>query len=125
MAVSYSFEGKLLLPPHPSLPQSAIPVSGSSAYGSKSDDEFELTGSGTQTVNFGTISSPGVKGLFILYEVQTNAAPLLLTVNGGNQPIELSPGGFWAFMSPNPSAGITTLSIAFTATCKVRVILLK
>lgn len=125
MSVSYAFQGQLLLPPHASLSQAPIPVVGSSAYDSKSDDEFSLTGSGSQVCNFGTVGSPGAKGVFILYDAQQGAAPLLITINGGNQPVELSPGGFFAYMSPNPAAGITAMTIAYTATCKVRVILLK
>lgn len=125
MTTPYSFEGKLLLPPHSSLPPDPIPVSGSSQYGSKSDDELEFTGSGSHTVNFGTVTAPGAKGIFIVYESQVGAAPLMLTVNAGDQPIELSPGGFWAYMSPTPVAGITSMTIAYTAACKVRIILLK
>lgn len=83
-----------------------------------------LTGSGTAVVGFGSVGSPGVIGMLIEYALVTGAPPVTLTFNGDSVPMELSSGGFVAYGSPNPVAGITSLSISYTAAATLRVRLL-
>ena len=125
MATPFVFDGKLNLPGAPGLAVDPLPFGLSSTYNSKAEFELNLpAGSGTQTVNFGTMPSAGVKGLLLVYETQAAAPPILVTVNGGNQPIEVPTGGFLALGAPVPVAGVTALSIAYTGAGRVRVWLL-
>lgn len=125
MSTAFSVDGKLNLPGAPGLPADALPFGLSSQYDSKAEFEFNLpAGPGTQAVNFGTMPAAGAKAVLVAYEPSASAPPVLLTVNGGNQPIELSSGGFLALGSPAPAAGVTALSIAYTGAGRVRVWLL-
>jgi hypothetical protein len=124
MSTPFELSGLLNLPGTPGLPPDHIPFGVSNQYGSKSDFEFELTGTGTKTVNFGTMPAAGVKGLLVVYEQSTSSPIILLTVNGGSSPIELSSGGFLALGSPTPATGVTSLSIAYTGAGRVRIWLL-
>ncbi len=121
----FSFSGALQLAADQSLPQDPIPFNGSSQFISLQESVLTLVGTGTKTVDFGSIGAPGAKGVMIRYDSgQTGAAPVEVTVNGGSQALEIAPGGFLVWINPSPAAGATALSIAFTASCQVRVWLL-
>jgi hypothetical protein len=121
----FSFTGALQLAADQSLPQDPIPFNGSSSFIALESSVLNLVGSGTQAVPFGSIGAPGAKGVMVRYDSgQSGAAPILATLNSGSQPLEIAPGGFLVWINPTPSAGATSLSIAFTASCQVRVWLL-
>jgi len=118
-----SFTGQLLIPADPSLSPDQVPFnSAANVISSQPGQLLNLITSGTEVVPFGTTGSPGAKLVAVRYDAQTGAAPVLLHFNGDStHPIELTPGGFIILMSPNPAAGITSLSIDFTASCQLRV----
>lgn len=121
----FSFAGLLQLAQDQSLPQDPIPFNASSQFVSLAQEVLNLTGSGTQDVNFGSIAGAGAKGVFVRYDAgQPGALPILCTINAGSQPLELTPGGFLVWVDPAPVAGALSMSIAFTAPCQVRVWLL-
>jgi hypothetical protein len=117
----FAFAGTLQLAADQSLPPDPIPFNGSGSFVALAQEKLNLTGSGTQAVAFGSVGSPGAKGVAIRYDAQAGAAPLLITVNAGSQPLEVSPGGFIQWFNPAPAAGAISLSIAYTASCQVQV----
>lgn len=120
-----AFQGTLQLAADQSLPQAPIPFNASGTYTELAQLLLDIAGAGSTNVPFGTIGSPGAKGVFIRYDAQpAPAAAVTVAINAGSQPVELTPGGFLALFSPNPSAGITSLSITATAACQLRVWLL-
>lgn len=125
MSTPFSVDGKLNLPGTPGLPADALPFALSNQYDSKAEYEYNLPGSsGTKSVDFGTMPTEGAKLVLVVYEPSTSAPPIELTVNGGDEPIELTAGGFFALGSPSPQGGVTSLSIAHTGAGRVRVWLL-
>lgn len=118
----FSFVGSLQLSADPTLPPDPIPFNFSGQFTALQASTFEFTGSGSEAVPFGTIPSVGAKGLLISYPVgQSGAASIEVTINGSADPIEVTPGGMLLFFSPAPATGIVSCSIAYTATCQVRV----
>jgi hypothetical protein len=122
----FSFAGALQLAQDQSLPQDPIAFNSSSQFVSLASEVLNLVGSGTQAVNFGSIAGAGAKGVFVRYDAAQapGALPILCSINGGSQPLEVTPGGFIAWMNPSPVSGAVSMSIAFTASCQVRVWLL-
>jgi hypothetical protein len=115
------FSGTLQDPADQSLPPDPIPFNFSGQYTQKSAGVLNLTGSGTIAIPFGTIGAPGAKLFCLRYDAgQQGAQAVLLTLNGGNQPEELTPGGMKVTADPAPTAGITAASLAYTAPCQVR-----
>ena len=125
MSTPFTLGGSLDLPGAPGLPAQPLPFGLTNQYDSKAEFEFNLpSGSGTQVVNFGSMPAAGAKAVLVQYESKAGAPVVLLTVNGGDEAIELSNGGFLAFGSPTPNDGVTSLSIAYTGAGRVRVWLL-
>lgn len=122
MATPFSFSGSLNLPGGPGLPNDPIPISMSSSFDNEASFRFVLTGSGTKSVNLGTIGSPGIKGLLIEVEASATAAPVIVKLNGSaTGGAEVSAGGFYAFGSPLPVSGIIQLDLVYTTAVNVRV----
>ena len=120
MTTPFAFVGSLLIPADPSLPQDPIPFQMSGQFLSENAQTLNLTGAGSKTVPFGTVGSAGLSGLLIKVDPSGSGQPVLVTVNGGTQPIEVSPGGFLAVGSPSPVVGITAITIAYTTANVVR-----
>lgn len=117
-----AFQGNLQFPADLTLPPDNVPFNAAVNVASAQPDmTFNVTGSGSIVVPFGTVAAPGAKLLAVRYDTQVGAAPVLLTLNASLTPIELSPSGFLMFVSPAPAAGITSLSIAYTAACQIKV----
>ena len=121
MSTPYSISGALNYPADASLPADSIPLGASGSFDHEASAVLKLTGSGTQAVDLGTILAAGAKALLVKVDAGTGVQPVLLTINGGNQPLEVAAGGFLLVSNPVPGAGITAVSIAFTAACTVRV----
>jgi len=124
MSTPFAFIGTLQLPADASLPQDEIPFNASMSFDSESSGVINLpSGSGSTTIPFGTIPSAGAKGVFLRYDNADNvigAPPLQVTINSGSAPVELSLGGFLAYSSPTPVAGVTAIAIARTGAAKIR-----
>ena len=80
------------------------------AWDEKDDDQHNLTGSGSVVV---TLKGPA-KALYITVDASSTAAPLNIRINGGTDDIEISPGGLMVLSNPNPSVGITSVTIVHT-----------
>lgn len=118
----FTVEGTLTFPPEDGLQPAPIPFGVAGQFTSLSDVRLALTGSGTKSVDFGTIAK--AKALLVEYDADALAAVVNLHVNGGNDDIELAPGGFIMYGNPSPSVGITQLSIDYTSAAAIRVRLL-
>ena len=118
-----TFTGTLQIPADSSLPPDQVPFNAvANLLSQQPDQTLNVTGSGTQAVPFGTVASPGAKLVAIRFDAQSGAAPILLHFNGDTtHPIELTPGGIFVFVSPNPAVGVTSLSFDYTTACQVRV----
>lgn len=119
MSTPWSALATLNFPGEPSLPADAVPASVSGVFDSEATAVFKLTGSGTKVV--GNVPSAGVKALLIKVDPGTGVLPILVTLNAASAPLEISAGGFILIANPNPTAGVTAISIAYTAACTVRV----
>ncbi len=117
-----AFAGALQLAADQSLPPDAIPFNASLQATSVQSSVLTLSGSGTEVVPFGTVASPGAKGLLIRYDAnQSGASPVLVTINGGGTELEISPGGMLVWFNPTPSAGAISCSIEYLTSCQLRV----
>jgi hypothetical protein len=121
--IPFQLSGVLTYPPDDGEPNADNPFALNSSFNSEVKFKYELTGSGSKTIDFGSISTVGAKG--ILIELAADAtAPIMVQINGGGVggQVELSPGGFWAFGSPNPTVnGVLSMSLVYTAAATVRV----
>jgi hypothetical protein len=126
MATPFQVNGTLLLPGAPSLPQDPIPFGIVAQYDHKSEQTLICSGTGSKTVSFGTIPNSGAKCLVLVFEPASlpagspAQAPITVTLNGG-AAIEVAPGGFVAFGSPAPTAGLISLAIGHTGAATVHV----
>lgn len=123
MATPFTLSGELLLPVDPGQPNSPIPFGVTDSFVSKADLELSYTGSATETVTLGTVASAGLKALVIELDDGTGVDPVYVRFNGGDvtSKMEISPGGFLAYGSPVPVAGIVSFTITHTTDCKIRV----
>lgn len=123
-SIPFNILGQLLSPPDENAVQAAIAFGVQGQAQSEEGGRLNLVGTGTKVVAFGSVGSPGAKAILIEYLPSALGAPISLTFNGGSTPLEISPGGFIAVGSPVPVAGVTSISIAYTSDCQVRVKLL-
>jgi hypothetical protein len=120
-SLAFSFAGILSVPPDEDAPPTQVNFGMSGSFQSENTARLALTGSGSVTVSFGTAGSPGVKGFLIEVLDDSAAAPVLLKFDGSSDGMELSPGGFIAYGSPVPVAGVTALVITHTTDVTVRI----
>ena len=117
----FAFTGALQLAADQSLPQDPIPFNFTSSFLALSQEKFNLNGAGTQVMSFGSITSPGAKGVLIRYDPQAGAAALQVSFNSSLTPLEITPGGMLVWFNPTPASGAISMSIAYTASCQVQV----
>lgn len=118
----FAFQGALQLAADQSLPPDPIPFNASGQYSSQAGGVLNLSGSGSIAVPFGTVATSGAKLLAIRYDAnQQGAASVIASINGGASTLEISPGGFIVWVNPTPAVGVTSCSIAYTASCQLRV----
>jgi hypothetical protein len=120
-ATPFTFSGSLDYPPDVGQPVAKRAFSGSDNFRSKGELNLDLVGAGTHTVGMGTIPAAGVKGILVEVDITQSAAAIQLRINGGTEDWEVSPGGFMAYFSPTPVAGITAIDIVHTTDVCVRV----
>lgn len=113
--------GNLNFPPSTGLPNIDIPFSGQSTFTQKGNDRLVLTGSGTHSVDLGSISTLGLKGWAALHEDDGAAAPINIRINSGTDDREISRGGFELYFNPSPASGLLSLDIVHTTDVCVRV----
>lgn len=119
--IPFGITTQLSLPPASGLPVDQIPLNFAGQYLAKSNEEYNLTGSGTITVPMGSVGGGGALAVIIVQDVVSGAAPILVKYNGASQPKEISPGGFDVYCNPTPTAGITAMTFDYTAVGRVRV----
>jgi hypothetical protein len=114
-------QGTVSFPPDEG--QTPVPVTFglSTTYTSDVEARLIMVGAGTTAVPFGTVGSPGAKVMLLEFEADPAAQPVQVKFNGGSETLELSPGGFLAYGSPNPGVGISSLSITRLGDAIVRV----
>ena len=121
--IPFQLNGVLTYPPDDGEPNADNPFALSSSFTSEAKFKYELTGSGSKDVDFGSIDTTGAKAIVI--ELAADAtAPVMVQINGGGASgqVELTPGGCWAFGSPNPTVnGILSMTLVYTAAATVRV----
>jgi len=123
-AIAFSLTGQLQSPPDEGAPPAAIAFGLTGQAQSEEGGRLTLTGSGTKTIAFGTVGSPGAKAVLIEHLPSTAGDPITVRFNGGTDELEISPGGFFVLGNPAPVDGITALAIAYISDCQVRVKLL-
>jgi hypothetical protein len=124
VSTAFSISGSLLFPPDEGATPVPIAFGVTGQAVSEEGGRLSLTGSGTKVVPFGTVGSPGAKAVLIEYLPSSLGTPIEVTFNGGTDVVEISQGGFIAMGNPTPTDGITSISIAHTSDCQVRVKLL-
>lgn len=125
-AKPYTLSAVVTLPPDDGQPVGTRDLVASGSFTHKSEQELNFTGSGTISASFGTIPSTGAKLVVVEYPVTTPTdPPITVTINAANAGIPISRGGGIILSSPEASgAGITALTIAYTAAGTVKVTLL-
>lgn len=110
-------------PPLQGQPDCPFPISFVAQYEHLVKNRFTFVGSGSKTVDFGSIPG-GAKALMVTVDRDSSpaTAPVTLAMNGSTDVLEVSPGGFLLFGSPAPTAqGITGMTIAYTSSVKMYV----
>ena len=124
MTTPLSIQATLGTPPVEGQPDCPFPVSFAAQYDHLVKNRFTFTGAGSKSVDFGSLAGVGAKAICITVDPDTSlsAQPVLVTVNGGTEPLEISPGGFQLFGSPKPTAaGIISLDIVYATSVKMYV----
>ena len=101
-----------------------FPISFTSQYNHLVKNRLVFTGIGTKSVDFGSLALIGAKAIAVTVDVDVSPAalPVLVTINGGDEAIEISQGGFLLFGSPIPTAaGILSIDIAYASSVKMYV----
>ena len=96
----------------------------SAAYDSRTEYRLSFTVSGTKTLDMGTLGPNGAKLLLVTMDasVDPTVQPVLLSLNGATPGIEVSPGGFFALGSPQPTtAGVLSITITHASTAAMSV----
>lgn len=121
MSTPYSISGAFSYPADASLPADPIALAASGSFDHEASAVLKLTGAGTKVVDMGTLPVAGAKALLVKVDPGSGVLPVLLTLNSGTEPLEVAAGGFILLSNPTPSAGITSVSIAYSGACTVRV----
>jgi hypothetical protein len=121
MSFNIAFSGTFSTPPYTGQSDCPVPINLTVQYDCKSCHRYELSGSGTQAVDLGSLPSTGAKMLVVQVDADASpaAAPINLRINSGTDDWEVDTGGFLAMGSPEPVTGITAVDIVHTADVKV------
>lgn len=125
MSTPFTITGSLNLPGDSGLPADPIPLSASGSFDSEAKGRLVLTGSGTHSVDMGTLPAEGAKAILIKVDPAIAPAvvsPVIVRMNGSaTGGIELAAGGMYLMNNPAPDAGITQVDIDYITSCVVRV----
>lgn len=122
--IPYSVQSIFTFPPDDGKPNADRCANLSGNYTKVASHKLTLSGTGTHTVGFGTIAAPGAKGFLLEYnndDAQAGLQPVNVTINGGSDTWEISPGGHLAYSNPNPASGITAMDIAHTSEARINI----
>ena len=113
----------VIAPPDIGLPPDELPFTVTLAVEQKSIQRLLFTGTGSKTIDFGTIGGVGAKLVLVALETGVGVLPITCRYNGGGSSgsKEISPGGYELLVSPNPVVGITSLEIFYESTAAVKV----
>jgi hypothetical protein len=120
-ALPFSVSLILNLPADEGQDPAPIQYTYSGTVGSVVRYKLDLTDSGSQTIDFGTVPVVGAKVLLVAVDAGQGVAPVTTKVNGETVGEEVAAGGAKFLCSPQPVAGITSLAIDYTTSCTVRV----
>ena len=113
----FTSSATLTYPPDDGAAAAARSNSVSGTYKHEAGGRFVLTGSGTQTVDFGSIAAVGAKVVHIEVEPVSAggvAAPVNVQFNGAGNT-EIAQGGHVEYCNPIPTAGgILSMDIVYT-----------
>lgn len=124
MPTPFSVESKIVAPPVSGQPECPVPLAMAAAYDHRTFQHLEQSGSGSKTVDLGSLGPNGAKLLVIQIEPDASPAaqPILIAINSATPGIELAPGGFLVLASPKPTtAGALTLAITRTTSMKCNI----
>lgn len=121
VAVPFLISGSVDYPPDDGMAIAQRPFSVAGTFYSKKEAVYDLSGSGSQAVDFGTVAA--AKALVVEVDADSTGTlqPVVLVFNGGSDQIELSMGGMLVYSNPNPSSGVTSLTITHTTAARVHV----
>jgi len=126
MTIPVSFAGTLSYPPDGGQPNCTEAIALSVVATSKAAFDYVLTGAGTQTVDFGTITPNGAK--LVKVEVEPDSSPAAAAIfiqwngEGATGQVEIAPGGFVVVGNPTPtSSGLLSIDIVHTTNTSVKV----
>jgi len=105
----------LMLPLIDGQPAVPVPFTFSGQYKQRGLFDESFSGSGNMSIPMGSIGSPGALLVIIEHVAVQGAAPILVKYNGASQGKEIAPGGGDFYFNPAPSAGVTSISIDYTA----------
>ena len=125
----FTYTATLSFPPDKDVANCAIPINYQSNFESSATFTYNLTGSSTRTVDFGTITPNGAKMVQIEVDTDTSpsAQPVMIQFNGGGTAgqVEVAQGGFISIGSPSPTAGgLLSMDLVHATDAVVRVRLL-
>lgn len=124
MSTPFSVELKVMAPPVAGQPDCSVPFSFVAAYDHRACYRLEFTGSGTKSLDLGTLGPTGAKLLIITVDADASPAaqPVLVAINSATPGVEVSPGGFMSVASPKPTAaGALTIGLTHTTSAKMNV----
>lgn len=114
MAQTFTVAGALSLPLEDGTSVGAVSLAASFNFSSRADFSRTYTGvSVDDVVNFGTLTSPGAKGLI----VKCTAGSCTVKFNGGSDAWPLAPGGYFLWVNSAqafPTAALVTTTGAAT-----------
>jgi hypothetical protein len=125
MGTPFTVSNTLNLPGAPGVAAQPLPLVASGEYEVKAEFEYKLTGAGTQVVGMGSVGAPGAK----LLRIVVVSGRVTVRFNGGGSSGELEVSakagppvvpGHLDYFNPDPSAGVTAISLVYTADALVR-----
>lgn len=123
MSSPFSVDLTLSAPPEEGEPAESYGYTSSGVFTTQVAYDLNFTGSGTKSLDLGSIGNAGAKLLMVKVAVSSEAA-IVVKLNGENTGHEVSPNGFLLLVSPDPSSGITAVSLTYSDTSRVWVRLL-
>jgi hypothetical protein len=117
----YTLNGTLTLPQDVGQPNANQVFGASGNFSSKVDGTLILVGSGTKSIDLGSIPGAGAKAVMLKVDAGVGLSPIMVKVNGSSTgQLEIAPGGFVVISDPSPVAGITSLDVVYTSNATVR-----
>lgn len=116
-AFNVQFAGTFQTPPYTGQPECPVPLNFTGQYTRKTVQRFELSGTGSDSVDLSNLPAEGAKLIVVQVDPDSSPAaqPVQFQINGGTDNLELSPGSFLAYGNAKPVAGVTQLDLDHTS----------